>query len=96
MGYNKKLEELGKIAFCFPYRKRKGHTPDKRAHCNDIREKAKVNKIDDDLRPQYNFDYSKAVRGKYFKRLLEEGANVVVLDLTLPRLLVVQAPSTKP
>jgi hypothetical protein len=42
--------------------------------------KAKVNKIDDDLRPQYNFDYSKAVRGKYFKRLLEEGANVVVLE----------------
>lgn len=42
--------------------------------------KAKVNKIDDDLRPQYDFDYSKAVRGKYFKRLLEEGANVVVLE----------------
>ena len=42
--------------------------------------KAKLNKIADDLRPQYNFDYSKAVRGKYFKRFLEEGANVVVLE----------------
>ncbi len=34
----------------------------------------------DDLRPEYNFDYSKAVRGKYYRRLLEEGANVVVLE----------------
>jgi hypothetical protein len=34
----------------------------------------------DDLRPEYDFDYSKAVRGKYSKRLLREGANVVVLE----------------
>jgi hypothetical protein len=34
----------------------------------------------DDLRPEYEFDYSKAVRGKYHKRLLREGSNVVVLD----------------
>jgi len=34
----------------------------------------------DELRPQYDFDYSKAVRGKYYKRLLREGANVVVLE----------------
>ena len=34
----------------------------------------------DDLRPEYNFDYSKAVRGKYYKRLLKEGSNVVVLE----------------
>jgi len=34
----------------------------------------------DDLRPEYDFDYSTAVRGKYYKRLLEEGANVVVLE----------------
>jgi hypothetical protein len=34
----------------------------------------------DDLHPEYTFDYSKAVRGKYYRRLLEEGANVVVLD----------------
>ena len=33
-----------------------------------------------DLRPEYDFDYSKAVRGKYCKRLLREGANVVVLE----------------
>ena len=35
---------------------------------------------DHDLRPEYNFDYSKAVRGKYYKRLLKEGSNVVVLE----------------
>jgi hypothetical protein len=34
----------------------------------------------DDLRPEYDFDYSKAVRGKYYKRLLQEGANVVILE----------------
>jgi hypothetical protein len=38
-------------------------------------------KIDrDELRPEYDFDYSKGVRGKYYKGLLEEGANVVVLE----------------
>ena len=37
-------------------------------------------KIIEELRPEYEFDYSKAVRGKYFKKLLEEGANVVVLE----------------
>ncbi len=34
----------------------------------------------EELRPEYEFDYSKAVRGKYFKRLIEEGANVAVLN----------------
>lgn len=34
----------------------------------------------DEMRPEYKFDYSKAVRGKYARRLLEEGANVAVLD----------------
>lgn len=33
-----------------------------------------------ELRPEYDFDYSKAIRGKYYKKLLEEGANVVVLE----------------
>ena len=33
-----------------------------------------------EMRPEYNFDYSKAVRGKYYKRILEENANVVVLE----------------
>jgi hypothetical protein len=32
------------------------------------------------MRAEYEFDYSKAVRGKYHKRLLKEGSNVVVLD----------------
>ena len=34
----------------------------------------------DDLRPEYRFDYSKAVRGKYYRRLIQEGANVAVLE----------------
>jgi hypothetical protein len=34
----------------------------------------------DDMRPEYTFDYAKAVRGKYYKRILREGANVVVLE----------------
>ena len=34
----------------------------------------------DELRPEYNFDYSKAVRGKYYKRLIEEGSKVIVLE----------------
>ena len=37
-------------------------------------------KIIEELRPEYEFDYSKAVRGKYFKRLIEEGANIAVLE----------------
>ncbi|MEW6089067.1 MAG: hypothetical protein AB1498_12265 [bacterium] len=42
--------------------------------------KTKTQKIRDELRPEYNFDYSKAIRGKYHKRLSNEGANVVVLE----------------
>lgn len=42
--------------------------------------KAKEKRIGDELRHEYNFDYSKAVRGKYYKRILEEGANVVMLE----------------
>lgn len=43
--------------------------------------KAKEKKqVNDDLRPEYDFDYSKAVRGKYYKHILEEGANVVMLE----------------
>lgn len=33
----------------------------------------------DDLRPEYDFDFSKAVRGKYYKQY-REGSNVVVLE----------------
>jgi len=32
------------------------------------------------LCPEYDLDYSKAVRGKYYRRLLREGANIVVLE----------------
>jgi len=34
----------------------------------------------DDLRQEYKFDYSTAVRGKYYPRLVKEGANVAVLE----------------
>ena len=34
----------------------------------------------DDLCPEYNVDYSKALRGKYYRPLLKERANVVVLE----------------
>ena len=34
----------------------------------------------DGLRPEYDFDYSKAVRGKYYQRLLVEGSNLVILE----------------
>ena len=34
----------------------------------------------DEMRAEYVFDYATAVRGKYYRRLLKEGANVVVLD----------------
>lgn len=36
--------------------------------------------VSDDLRPEYRLDYSQAVRGKYHKRILKEGKNVVVLE----------------
>ncbi len=42
--------------------------------------KAKSTVSSDDMRAEYDLDYSKAVRGKYYRRLLKEGANVVVLD----------------
>ena len=34
----------------------------------------------DDLRREYNFDYSTAIRGKYYRRIMREGANVAVLE----------------
>ncbi len=39
----------------------------------------------DEMRSEYTFDYSKAVRGKYYRRLLKEGANVVVLEPDIAR-----------
>ena len=47
--------------------------------------KRKSRKPDDELRAEYQFDYSKAVRGKYHRRLLKEGANVVVLEPDVAR-----------
>ena len=34
----------------------------------------------DELRPEYDFDYSKATRGKYYQRLIQEGSNAVILE----------------
>jgi hypothetical protein len=42
--------------------------------------KDKKRKNIDELRSEYDFDYSKSVRGKYYQRLLKEGSNVVILD----------------
>lgn len=50
--------------------------------------KTKGKKIRDELRPEYNFDYSKAVRGKYYKRILEEGTNVVMLEPDVAKVFV--------
>ena len=47
--------------------------------------KPKARDVADELRPEYNFDYSKAVRGKYYRRLLKEGSNVVVLEPDVAR-----------
>ena len=40
----------------------------------------KRKELSEEMRPEYNFDYSKAVRGKYYRRILKEGSNVVVLE----------------
>jgi len=45
----------------------------------NMKDKRKIQNTDE-LRPEYDFDYSKAVRGKYHRRLLDEGSNVAVLD----------------
>jgi hypothetical protein len=42
--------------------------------------KAKTSVQPDDLRPKYKFDYSTAVRGKYYRRIMREGANIAVLE----------------
>jgi len=34
----------------------------------------------DEMRREYDLDYSKAVRGKYYKHLFKEGSNVIVLE----------------
>ena len=42
--------------------------------------KPKGKAVSDGMRAEYNFDYAKGVRGKYYKRTEEEGTNVVLLD----------------
>jgi hypothetical protein len=42
--------------------------------------KRKIGAFSDDLRPEYTFDYSKAVRGNIIGAFSRRGANVVVLD----------------
>jgi hypothetical protein len=54
------------------------HHPQPQMRGKDMKDRQK--KSQDEIRSEYNFDYSKAVRGKYYKRLMEEGSNVVVLD----------------
>lgn len=34
----------------------------------------------DDLRPEYDFDFSKAERGRYAQRLKTEGSNLVLIE----------------
>ena len=38
-----------------------------------------------EMRPEYQFDYSKATRGKYHRPLLKERTNVVVLDADIAK-----------
>jgi hypothetical protein len=38
----------------------------------------KKNKTAVSLRPEYDFDYTKAIRGKYYRRLINEGSTKVV------------------
>jgi hypothetical protein len=47
--------------------------------------KDKSKDSEDELRQEYDFDYSKAVRGKYYQRLFDEGSNIVVLDPDIAR-----------
>ena len=50
--------------------------------------KAKDKNLNDELQSEYNFDYSKAFRGKYCKRILEEGSNVVILEPDVAKVFV--------
>ena len=43
------------------------------------------NDSSDDLRPEYDFDFSKAERGRYAKRLKIEGSNLVLVEPDLAK-----------
>lgn len=48
--------------------------------------KAKTSKQpSDDLRPEYDFDFSKAERGRYASRLKVEGSNLVLVEPDLAK-----------
>lgn len=42
--------------------------------------KPKTPDLEDDLRPEYDFNFSQGERGRYYKRLLKEGSNNVFLE----------------
>ena len=42
--------------------------------------KGKAKTVRAGMRAEYDFDYSKAVRGKYYRQMTEEGSNVAVLE----------------
>ena len=43
------------------------------------------NELKDDLRPVYDFDFSKAKRGRYAHRMKVEGSNLVLVDADLAK-----------
>ncbi len=43
------------------------------------------NEPNDDLRPEYDFDFSKAERGRYAHRLKAEGSNLVLVEPDLAK-----------
>ena len=47
--------------------------------------KSKTDVEPDEMRAEYEIDYSKAERGKYFRRMLKEGSNIVVLEADVAR-----------
>ena len=63
-----------------PHADRESLVPDQQLRWREGDMKDKRKDLEDDLRPEYDFDYSKAVRGKYYQRLIEEGSNVIILD----------------
>jgi heterodisulfide reductase subunit C len=59
--------------------------------CTIGNRRVNVDEAIEELRPEYAFDYSKAAQGKYFKRLIEEGANVAVLEPEVAKVLTITA-----
>ncbi|MDO8351028.1 MAG: hypothetical protein Q7S94_07740 [Gallionella sp.] len=45
----------------------------------------KLNVQEDDLRPEYDFDFPKAERGRYANRLKTEGSNLVRIEPELAK-----------